>query len=66
MVRTISQHLVPSEDGNLYYRELSGLHDDEKPSGLSTGSVFVEVDTGDVYLYDEVDEQWNKVGGSDE
>ena len=30
--------------------------------GLSTGSVFIEVDTGDVYLFDETDSSWKKVG----
>ena len=36
----------------------------EKTIGLATGSVFLEVDTGDVYLFDETETEWYKVGGS--
>ena len=41
-------------DGSKYY-ELAGLSSDEKPTGnnIATGSLFLEVDTGDVYAYDE-------------
>ena len=51
------------------YRKLAGLSTDEKPTeGLLTGSWFFEVDTGDVYAYDEEGEEWNLVcqlmGGS--
>lgn len=36
------------------YAEFAGLHDDEKPTAnLVTGSMFVEVDTGAVFLFDE-------------
>lgn len=38
----------------LYYCEFAGLSSDDKPLGhLVTGSKFVEVDTGDLYRYDE-------------
>ena len=30
---------------------------------IATGSVFLEVDTGDVYLFSEADADWVKVGG---
>ena len=30
---------------------------------ISTGSVFLEVNTGDAYLFDEVSKTWSKVGG---
>lgn len=51
------------------YRKLAGLSTDEKPTdGILTGSWFFEVDTGDVYSYDEENEEWNLVcqlmGGS--
>ena len=43
-----------------------GLSTDSKPTtGLVTGSSFVEVDTGDAYLFDEVGSTWHKVGGDD-
>ena len=47
---------------SLAYAELYGLNDDDKPtSGIITGSKFTEVDTGDVYLFDEVSGNWTKV-----
>ena len=51
----------PFTDG-LNYVELAGLSTDDKPTGgMVTGSKFTEVDTGDVYLYDEVSGDWAKV-----
>lgn len=43
--------------------ELRGLSTDEKPTTLNNGdvengSVFIEIDTGDVYLYNEDDTEW--------
>ena len=45
------------------YTEMFGLSTDEKPvTGLVTGSKFTEVDTGDVYLFDETGNgTWTKV-----
>ena len=59
------QKLVAKEDGHLKYVELAGVSTEEKPTGgnLCTGSSFLEVDTGDVYLYNEADTAWYKVGG---
>ena len=50
MVRMIKKK--PLEDGG-FYTEFSGLSTDDKPLGYATGSLFLEVDTGDVYAYDE-------------
>lgn len=34
--------------------EAAGKHDDTKPvAGIVTGSMFLEIDTGDVYAFDE-------------
>lgn len=46
-----------------FYREYAGLSTDTKPTdtGISTGSLFLEVDTGDIFVYDEAGEQWNKI-----
>ena len=52
------------------YIEASGLSTDDKPLGVATGSLFLEVDTGDVYAYDEEGDsgsEWLKIaalGGS--
>lgn len=41
-------------DEETKYVEMFGLSTDDKPvTGLITGSKFTEVDTGDVYLFDE-------------
>lgn len=41
-------------DDSKKYSEMFGLSTDDKPTtGLVTGSKFTEVDTGDVYLFDE-------------
>ena len=51
---------------DVHYVELYGLSTDTpKPTGFATGSLFLEVDTGDAYLYDEEGAQWIKVGESD-
>ena len=44
------------------YLEAAGLSTDTKPTeGLATGSRFTEVDTGDVYAFDEVGGAWKKI-----
>lgn len=45
------------------YVELFGLSTDAKPtSGIVTGSVFVEVDTGKAYLFNEAASSWVEQG----
>lgn len=45
------------------YREYSGLSTDSKPvENVGVNSLFLELDTGDVYYFDGVD--WSEVGGS--
>lgn len=65
MVRVIKDQVI--QDGK-HYIEAAGLHDDTKPAaGVVTGSLYLEVDTGDVYAYDETGTQWSKIaalGGS--
>ena len=53
-------------DEDVKYSEMFGLSTDDKPlTGLITGSKFTEVDTGDIYLFDEVGDgttgAWHKV-----
>lgn len=41
------------------YVEYAGTSTDEKPTeGVATGSIFTEVDTGNVYFYNADDEEW--------
>jgi len=59
MVRIIKKVL---QDDDINYMELAGLSTtDDKPSNCCTGSLFLEVDTGDVYAYDEAGGEWNKI-----
>ena len=46
--------------------ELRGLSTDEKPTTLDganmdNGAVFVEMDTGKIYMYDQENEQWKEM-----
>ena len=44
------------------YVELACLSTDSKPTaGVITGSLALEVDTGDVYAFDEVGGEWGKI-----
>lgn len=39
----------------------NGLADDTKPTtDVRNGDVFVEIDTGDIYMFDEENSTWNK------
>ena len=50
--------------GDKHYIEAAGLSTDTKPTtNLVTGSLFLEVDTGKVYAFDEVGGTWNEIGG---
>lgn len=52
---------------DLRYVEISCLSTDTKPTeGIVTGSVAMEVDTGDAYFFDEESGTWKKAGGSNE
>lgn len=57
---TISNNI----DGRKIPHEFFGKSTDEKPVGklngcqIVNGSIFIEIDTGKIYLYDEDDNQW--------
>jgi len=68
MVRMLVRE--PQND-DIHYVELACLSSDTKPIGFATGSLCLEVDTGDVYAYDEEGDsgsEWCKIaelgGGS--
>ena len=63
MVRFIENN--PAGFGGKQYVELAGLSTDTKPKdNLVTGSLFLEVDTGDVYAFDETGSgSWTQIGG---
>lgn len=37
---------------------LVGLSTDTKPTGVSNGSTFLEMDTSNVYIFDAENEEW--------
>ena len=49
-------------DPDKYLVEVACLSTDTKPTDdVVTGSLAMEVDTGDIYAFDEVSEDWNKI-----
>lgn len=46
------------------YKEFAGLSTDAKPEErVLTGSLFLEVDTGEWYAFDEESGDWTKIAG---
>ena len=44
--------------------EAACLHADSKPTtGIANGSLCLEIDTGDIYAFDEVSGNWTKING---
>lgn len=61
MIRIVDSKSVAT---GIYLQDINGLSTDEKPTiGIATGSSFFEVDTGDVYFFDEDSGTW--IGGDD-
>ena len=65
-----SKKVTPSDnfksDDERLSLEIRGLSSDTKPTRIGTkpidnGSVFIEMDTGTVYLYDLENQEWNEV-----
>lgn len=56
--------MINHPNGEVFYLlELRGLSTDEKPTTIKNGtiengSVFIEIDTQDVYMYDGENEEW--------
>lgn len=52
---------------NVISFEFRGLSDDDKPvntyngTKIANGSVFIEIDTEDIYFYDEENSEWKGV-----
>ena len=62
MIRIIDAHDVVT--GEKKYIEYAGLSTDTKPTDdfIATGSSFLEVNTCDVYFFDEASSEWKKAG----
>lgn len=53
-------------EGQTTFCELRGLSTDTKPTEINgytigNGSVFIEIDTQDVYIFDETTQEWTGV-----
>lgn len=48
---------------NLDMDEYRGLSTDTKPTGITNGSTFLEIDTGTKYMYDEEGDEWCEMPG---
>lgn len=51
------------KNGGKFLVELRGLSDDEKPTSINGGAIingseFLEIDTGDLYYFNEDDTEW--------
>lgn len=46
------------------YAEMAGTSSESKPTtGIVGGSLYMETDTGDVYVFNETSATWTKIGG---
>lgn len=66
MIRITKERII---EGNKKYIEAAGLSTDTKPTAdIVTGSLFLEVDTGNVCAFDETGGEWDTIaelgGGS--
>lgn len=68
MIRELVIRQIGFSEPAVRYVELAGLSTDTKPVDpidavivTATGSRFLEVDTGDVYAYDEDGAAWHKI-----
>lgn len=53
--------MVPRNNGHKYRVEGSCLSSDNKPNDVANGSILIEMDTGDVYQFDEENSIWLKL-----
>lgn len=60
MIRILVDRLF---EGGKHYIEAAGLSTDSKPTAnIVTGSLFLEVNTGDIYAFEEGDSPaWDKI-----
>lgn len=63
---TKTNNIQNTKEGTIITGELAGLSTDTKPTEINgqtigNGSIYIEVDTGVVYLYDLENKTWNEV-----
>lgn len=63
--------MLTHPNGEVFYLcELRGLSTDVKPTNINggkieNGSSFIEIDTGDIYLYNLENEEWNNINSGE-
>ena len=50
-----------ADDGPDRALDLRGTSSAEKPTDVPNGTTFLEMDTGNVYIWDEENEQWRQL-----
>lgn len=59
--------MINHPNGEVFYLlELRGLSTDEKPTSIENGTIengstFIEIDTGDVYIFDAENKEWKVI-----
>ena len=59
----ITKVVKQTESANKFYAavELYGLSTDSKPTDEQNGTLFLEMDTSKVFIYDEANTQWREL-----
>lgn len=52
---------MKNDYGTKFLVEIACKSTDTKPTNYSNGSMAIEVDTGDIYIFDESTSTWNKM-----
>lgn len=53
---------VSDAGSTIYAQELAGLSGDTKPTDdIPNGSTYLEMDTGNVYVFDKENERWRQL-----
>ncbi len=66
--KVVSSKIVGGARKNREVLNFAGLSTDTKPTGtygttlIGNGSTFIEMNTGSVYMYDEANPTWHKLG----
>ena len=59
---SISELKASTKEAKNIIVELRGLSTDDKPTeDITNGCVFIEIDTGKIFMYDEENEQWKEI-----
>ena len=49
------------KDGNKPILEIRGLSNEKPTENIPNGSIYICTDTGEVFIYDAENQEWNKI-----